>query len=100
MTKEKIDCRTPAEGRDGVTRIPKWKYDLVRGHLLKLVAEHGASGMPFADMKDALKKRLSTDEAAKLGSPGWHVTVVKLNMEVEGEVKRLPGKGPQRVTLG
>jgi len=23
----KTECRTPAEGREGITRIPTWKYD-------------------------------------------------------------------------
>ena len=34
---DKVACRTPAEGRDGVTRIPAWKYAAVRRAILNLV---------------------------------------------------------------
>lgn len=100
MKEDKVECRTPAKGRDGVTRIPKWKYDLVHRHLLDVVGDAGDDGILFSSMKEAVKARLTDEQAAKLGSAGWHVTVVKLNMEVAGELKRLPGGGPQRVILG
>ena len=99
MTEEKVACRTPAEGRDGVTNIPKWKYDLMRGFILEMVRDAGPDGMPFSKMKDALQTRMSTAQARDLGSAGWHVTVVKLNMEVQGELVRVAGKGPQRIVL-
>lgn len=99
MKTEKVACRTPAKGRDGVTNIPKWKYDMVREHILRMVNDASPDGMAFSDMKDALIARLSQSEAAALGSAGWHVTVVKLNMEVDGELARFSANGSQRVVL-
>ena len=99
MDDERVECRTPAEGRDGVTRIPRWKYDAVRSAILGAVGAAGADGLPFRDLKAAAAERLSEGERARLGSLGWHVTTVKLNMEVEGELLRLPGVSPQRLVL-
>ena len=67
--------------------------------MLEMVKEADSNGIAFSEMKDELKSRMSATEAESLGSPGWHVTVVKLNMEVEGELKRLSSRGPQKVVL-
>lgn len=99
MTEEKVPCRTPAEGRDGVTNIPRWKYDAVRRAILDAVGSAGEEGFAFGDLKDAVRARLSADELDRLGSLGWHVTVVKLNMEVVGELRRIPKTTPQRMVL-
>lgn len=100
MTHEpKTDCRTPAEGRDSVTRIPMWKYDACRAAILKAVAAAGEDGLSFKALADMVRERPSADQQERLGSVGWHVTCVKLNMEVDGELARLPGQGPQRIVL-
>ena len=95
---EKIACRTPAEGRDGVTRIPKWKFDLIRGHILALVEGAGEAGFPFSDLTSSVGARLREGERNTLGSVGWHTTTVKLEMEVAGDLQRLPGS-PQKLVL-
>lgn len=95
----KIACRTPAEGRDGVTRIPAWKYAAVRRAILHAVDAAGADGLPFADLSGAVRNRLSQQELARLGSLGWHCTTVKLEMEVAGEIRRVSGKAGQRLRL-
>jgi hypothetical protein len=99
MVEEKIACRTPAKGRDGVTNIPRWKYDAVRAAILDIVHEAGDEGAAFRDLKDAVGKRMPQDMLDRLGSLGWHVTVVKLNMEVEGQLRRVPKVTPQRIVL-
>lgn len=91
---EKVACRTPAEGRDGVTNIPKWKFDAVQAAILKAV---GDDGLPFSELNEAVKRHLDEKDYHRLGSLGWHVTTVKLEMEVRGEIERLPGSGPQRI---
>jgi hypothetical protein len=58
-TDDKVACRTPAEGRDGVTRIPAWKYDAVRRAILHAVDAAGAEGLRFADLTGAVRARLS-----------------------------------------
>ena len=93
QNEEKIGCRTPAEGRDGVTNIPKWKFDLVRDAILSVAAQP----VLFKDLAPRVGERLSAEDRARLGSLGWHVTCVKLELEVRGEIKRLDAKGPQQI---
>jgi hypothetical protein len=93
----RTECRTPAEGRDGVTRIPTWKYEAVREAVLAAVDGAGPEGLAFGKLSGEVKARLTPDVLERLGSVGWHVTTVKLNMEVEGEIARLEGRGPQRL---
>lgn len=100
MTDEsRTACRTPTAGKSGVTRIPTWKFDLLRGHILSIVRDAGPEGYPMASLKDALAKRLTEDEAARLGKLGWHMMAVKLEMEVAGDIARMPRITPQRIVL-
>lgn len=90
----KVACRTPAAGRDGVTQIPAWKFDAVRAAVLDAL---GAGPMRFSDLNAAVADRLDPDTLARLGSLGWHVVTVKLELEVRGEIARLDLKGPQQI---
>ncbi|MEO1614113.1 MAG: hypothetical protein AAFU55_17405 [Pseudomonadota bacterium] len=94
----KVACRTPAEGRDGVANVPAWKFEVVRGAILNAAREP----ILFKDLKTMVGERLDADMLGRLGSLGWHVTTVKLEMEVRGEIERLDAKGPQqiRATVG
>ncbi len=94
---EKVACRTPAEGRDGVTNIPAWKFECLRKAILDQLA---AGDIAFADLREAVRARLTRQELDDLGSLGWHMTAVKLELEVRGEVRRLKGVSPQMLTLG
>ena len=98
--KDKVACRTPAKGRDGVTNIPRWKYEAVRDAILTVLNEAGSDGFLFKDLSKAVGDHLTDEQRAQLGSLGWHTTTVKLNMEVEGEIRRMEGVSPQRLTLG
>ena len=100
MNEEKVGCRTPAEGRDGVTNIPKWKFDAIRAILLDVVRGAGPDGYKWSDMSDAVAERLTQDQLDRLGKVGWHTVSVKLEMEVRRELIRLDVKGPQRIILG
>lgn len=100
MTNEKTPCRTPAKGRDGVTNIPTWKFDIIRPVILDLCAKVGSTGVPFSDLSTLVKNELSAETLADLGSIGWHVTTVKLELEVRGEIKIIQGVTPQRLVLG
>jgi hypothetical protein len=93
---EKIACRTPTEGRKGVTNIPAWKFDALRQAILTVVEAAGPDGALFSTLPAEAAKHLSADERARLGSLGWHVTTVKLELEVRGEIARLSGS-PQRL---
>lgn len=91
----RVACRTPAEGRDGVTNIPAWKFDLIRGHIAEILSD----GTPqvYTDVRDAVGARLTAEEAQALGKLGWHVITVKLELEMRGEVERVAAKGPQQI---
>lgn len=97
---EKTACRTPAAGRDGVTNIPTWKFDLLRRHILDIVGQAGDTGFAWKDLSEAVGGRLTGDELARLGNVGWHTVTVKLELEVRGELRRLDGAGPQLLVVG
>lgn len=97
VSEDKVGCRTPAEGRDGVTNIPKWKFNVLRDAILGELAK---GDFRFSELKPRLAAALPEDTLGKLGSLGWHATCVKLELEVRGEVARVDAKGPQVMTLG
>ena len=92
---EKILCKTPTPGK-APTRIPKWKFDAVRAAILKLLGQE--QEIFFAELPDKVGGVLGHEAKKELGSLTWHVTTVKLHMETEGEIRRVPGKGRQRIT--
>lgn len=95
MDEERRVCQTPTPGRQG-TRIIRWKYDLVRGAILKSVPRKG-EGVLFKELQAKVAGCLTAQEKQALGSIGWYTTVVKLDMEVNQELKRIPGSTPQRL---
>lgn len=103
MTKrddDKIECRSPAIGRGGVTRIPRWKYEAVQSAIVAAMTAQNGTAIGFKELRAAAKTHMQSETLITLGSWGWHFTTVKLNMEVEGEIKRAAGKTPQQLTLG
>jgi len=97
---QKIECHTPNPDRQGTTRIAKWKYDLLHSAILAALDGSGDDGLTLAELKDAVRDRIDPDDRNRLGSLGWHLTTVKLNMEVSGEIGRVKNSAPQRVVLG
>lgn len=93
---EKTACRTPAEGRDGVTNIPTWKFDCIRTAILD---ELKAGDCLWSELIEKVRPRLTDDQLAKMGKLGWHVISVKLELEVRGEIARKPNAKPQMLTL-
>ena len=77
-------------------RIDKWKYDLVRRTILQLLPRRGES-VRFTDLPRLVDGELSRDVRKRLGSTPWYVTIVKLDMEVKNEIKRVLGSQPQRL---
>ena len=96
MSEERVVCRTPSVGRTGTTRIPKWKFDAVREAILQVLA---GGEVPFSELTDRAGAKLADDDRARLGSIGWHVTTVKLELEVRGEIRRLDQPGKQILVL-
>ncbi|UWQ22333.1 DUF6958 family protein [Jannaschia sp. W003] len=93
MTGERVLCRTP--NNPGTTRIPAWKFEACRAAILAELADGERGAMALAD---AAAARLSASDRAAMGSVGWHMTTVRLELEVRGEVAR-SGRAPVRLAL-
>lgn len=91
----RVVCETPTPGKKS-TRIRKWKYDLVRDAILRAVSEDH-DGVEFRRLPELVESHLLRSELQRLGSLSWYVTTVKLDMEVKGELERVPGSRPQRL---
>ena len=96
MTKsKKVVVETPTPGKLP-TRIDKWKYDLVHDAILAVVPAD-ENGVEFNQLAQLVEAHLSPADLEKLGSVSWYTTTVKLDMEVKGEIERIPGSKPQRL---
>ena len=95
MNTEKVLCQTPTLGKKP-TRIDAWKYNLIRDAILKILPVD-EPGIIFMELPGLVESRLSDDVRMRLGSVGWYTTTVKLDLEVKGEITRIPGSKPQRL---
>lgn len=96
-TDERITCHTPTPGKKP-TRIHKWKYDLLRG-IIRDILSDSVDGVEFRALPNLIDARLCTEQRSNLGSVSWYTTTVKLDMEVKGDIERVPGVKPQRLRL-
>jgi hypothetical protein len=92
---DKVLCETPTPGKQP-TRIAKWKYELVRSAILAEVPDDD-KGVEFNRLAELVERRIPAEELKRLGSVSWYTTTVKLDMEVNGEIKRVAGVTPQRL---
>ena len=79
-----------------MTNIPEWRFNLMRD-AIRNVLEEGE--IAFADLPEAVRARLPAADLERIGSIGWNVTTVKLELEVRGEIVRVPEASPQRLRL-
>jgi hypothetical protein len=93
----KVICETPTPGKQP-TRIAKWKYDLVRTAILAVVPSSD-QGVEFSKLPELVEGQISADDLKRLGSVSWYTTTVKLDMEVNGMIERVPGSKPQRLRV-
>ena len=93
----RVVCHTPTPGKKP-TRIHRWKYDLLRGIILDILAGN-AEGVQFRSLPSLIEERLSPEQQANLGSVSWYTTTVKLDMEVKGDIERVPRVTPQLLRL-
>jgi hypothetical protein len=94
---DKVLCETPTPGKQPA-RIDRWKYDLIRNFILKVVPSD-EQGVEFRDLSKLVEQQISPSHLGKLGSVSWYTTTVKLDMEVKGEIERVPGSKPQRLRI-
>jgi hypothetical protein len=90
-------CRTPTPGKQP-TRIDRWKFDTVRQAVLKVLAGQ-PDGVLFGDLSKLVAAELDAPARKRLGSINWYTTVVKLELEVRGEIARVEDVSPQRLRL-
>ncbi|MEM7644821.1 MAG: hypothetical protein AAF366_20220 [Pseudomonadota bacterium] len=90
---ERIPCRTPTG--TSATNIPAWKYEACREAIQTVLAE---GEVKAADIATRAGFHLTDEQRAELGALGWHMTTVRLEMEVRGEIERLTG-APLRLRL-
>ena len=95
IEESKIVCETPTPGKKP-TRIDRWKYDLVRAAILDAVPAD-EWGVEFKELPALVGARIPAERQEKLGSVSWYTTTVKLDLEVKGELERVPGSKPQRI---
>ncbi|MEJ2055437.1 MAG: hypothetical protein P8X42_16090 [Calditrichaceae bacterium] len=95
---ELILCQTPSPGKKP-TRIPKWKYDLIHDAVLRLLKGH-KEGLEFRELSHMIQGIMDPKAIKEMGSLPWYTTHVKLDMEVRGDIRRVPGSNPQRLVIG
>lgn len=93
-TSDRVLCRNPEPGKQGVTMAAA-KFALVRGAILEALS---GGPVPLKAMTGEVTARLGPEAVARVGSVGWAMMAVKLELEVRGEIHRLPGS-PQRLAL-
>lgn len=93
---EKVRCVTPTTKQKRGKGIARWKYDLLRNAIRKVVPKN-KEGVEFRKLYDLVAGELSAEERKNLGSLPWYTTSVKLHMEVIGELERVPDAHPQRL---
>lgn len=92
---DRIPCRTPADPEGGTSNIPAWKYEAMARAIRAALAD---GPMTQTALRAAVADHLAGEERDGMGSLPWHATTVRLEMEVRGDLRRLPGK-PVRVAL-
>lgn len=95
MSEERFQTQHPDSEKQG-ENIVKWKYDAVRRVILDAVPCDD-EGIAFSQLSTVVREGLEPKNLAELGSVNWYTTVVKLDLEARGEIRRLPGRGPQRL---
>jgi hypothetical protein len=77
----------------------RWKYDAMRRAILASVPRR-KPGVAFRELWQLVPGSLEQRELDELGSLGWYITTVKLDLEARGELERLPGSPQRLVRIG
>ncbi len=94
-TLQRVATLHPEPGKQGV-RIDARKYEVMRRALLRVIPAR-APGAAFGDLCDFVRPLLPDDVYGEGTSVPWYVVTVKLDLEARGVLRRLPGRGPQRL---
>jgi hypothetical protein len=69
--------------------------DMVRA--LLAVVPTAEPGVRFTELEELVRPHLSPHEFPVDRSTAWYVTTIRLDLEARGALRRVPGKGPQRL---
>lgn len=94
---EKILCRTPTPGKKP-TRLDAARFAAYRTAILSVLRAR-REPVPFKELSALVKEHFDGNGTQPEGSVGWNVTTVKLELEVRGEIERLPEVTPQKLRL-
>src|SRR5215471_8872002 len=92
---DKVQLRHP-DSKKVAPRIDKDKYDVIRAALLKAIPDN-EQGVPFEGLDVRVAKLLSKTARYNISSIGWYTAGVKLDLEAQGLIERVPGSQPQRL---
>lgn len=96
MAEPRVTCRTPNPGRPGTTAIPAWKFETVCDAIHAVLIQ---GAIRFSELTEAVRAQIKNANLEQAGSLGWHVTTVKLELEVRGAIERVACPGPQQIRL-
>ena len=89
-----VATKNPGRGKKG-PRVDLARYKAMKNALLTVIPRTG-DGVRFADLEGLVEKRLPRATFAG-ASVMWYTTVVKLDLEARGLIRRVPGSSPQRL---
>ena len=86
-------------GLDGWT-MDLTQYELMRAHILDMVADAGPDGVLLKDVVAAAQARYQDHPAFPGGRLRNYCTYTKVDLEARDEIVRGAGSGPQRLFVG
>ncbi|MBD3219523.1 MAG: hypothetical protein GF310_14730 [candidate division Zixibacteria bacterium] len=90
---ERIFAQTVTPGKKGVN-ISRDKYEVIFNAIMEVLSERRE--IKFKELHKAVANKLDTDFD---GSIPWYTTTIKLHMEHQGLIERVPSKHPQHLRL-
>ena len=92
---KRVVARNPGKGKQS-TRVDAQRTQLMRRALLKAIPRTKA-GVRFMDLFDVIGRHLPRSGLPGSGSLSRTLTRVKLDLEAQGVIERIPDSVPQRL---
>lgn len=92
---EKIQLQHPG-GKNAVS-MDRVRYDLLKNALLNHLKKKGES--THTELWQAVTKDFKTNKINFNGSVQWHTQWVKLDLEANKIIERIPGTSPEKYSL-
>lgn len=92
---QKILLKHP-QGKKGVS-ISKGKYELLKKQITQYLSSNREGS--FAEISKAIAKEFKSSKVKFEGSLSWYLEWVKLDLEAQNIIKRVPKTSPQKYWL-